>query len=785
MLQHYLLLSYRTFLRFKGSFFINLISLSTGLTCSILIYLWVQDELSVDKFHKKDSRLYQVVEKTQTNVLEAGERLPGRLAEALKAEIPEIETAIPVFRTNQGNGTTSSGDAYVKAKDWFVGQDFFTLFTYPLLQGDKDKVLQDKYGVAISDELARKLFNTTRNIVGKSIQWEKDDFSGTYLISGIFQKPPLHSTAQFDILFNFELKREKHTWANEWNSGNCFTYVLLKPGVDIGNVNAKISGFIKKKDPSTATALFIRPYSDKYLYNYENGVRAGGRIEYVRLFSIIALFILLIACINFMNLSTAKATRRMKEVGIKKAIGANRKVLVLQFLGESLAMAFVSLLLSLLFAFLFIPNFNDITGKNLSLYTEFSFIPTLVGITLITGFIAGSYPALYLSGFKSALVLKGKLPTSAGEAWIRKGLVVFQFTLSILLIVSVVIVYGQIQLIQTKNLGYTRDNIILFKKEGKLRSNLETFLQEVKSMPGVVNASNTWTDMTRADSYTNAIEWEGKSADDKLDFAGITGNYDLIETLGIQLSAGRTFSRKFASDSAAIILNEAALAITGLKDPIGKIIRLKRQDRQIIGVVKNFHFESLYEPMKPCLLVLDPTAANILVKIKEGRQKETLERIQKNYEAYNQGLPFEFTFLDESYQELYVAEQRVGVLSQYFACIAIVISCLGLFGLAAFTAERRRKEIDIRKVLGSGEWSIIRLLSGEFTRLVLISMLIALPMSYLLAKEWLNNFAFSIELEWWFFAGAGILALLIAWLTVGTQALKAARLNPIQILRDE
>jgi hypothetical protein len=394
-------------------------------------------------------------------------------------------------------------------------------------------------------------------------------------------------------------------------------------------------------------------------------------------------------------------------------------------------------------AVLLLPEFNAITGKHLSLHFSVNFILSVLVITLITGLLSGSYPAFYLSHFKPAMVLKGKLNTSFSVAWARKGLVVFQFAVSIILIVSVLVVYKQIEFIQTKNLGFDKDNIISFKSEGRLNENQETFLQEVKNMPGVVNATSFGHDLFGGHGGTSGLDWEGKRPDDNIQFGNLEVDYEWFETLDIEMAEGRTFSREFGSDSAKIIFNEAAIAAMGLKDPIGKTVNLWGQDKQIIGVTKNFHFESFYEEIKPCMMQCYPNGRNVLVKIQAGMERKTIERIGDFYREYNQGLPFDYQFLDQDYQELYAAEQRVAILSKYFAGIAILISCLGLFGLATFTAERRLKEIGIRKILGSSEFGIVHLLSGDFTKMVLIAIVIALPLSYFIAHRWLESFASS------------------------------------------
>jgi len=485
-----------------------------------------------------------------------------------------------------------------------------------------------------------------------------------------------------------------------------------------------------------------------------------------------------------MNLSTARAAHRLKEIGVKKAIGANRSTLMKQHLGESLLISFLSLAIAILIVGLLLPEFNEITGKHLVLTLNAKLMIPLFGIALVTGLISGSYPVLYLSGFKPADVLKGRLNTSFGDRLVRKGLVIFQFAISIIFIVSVLVVYRQITFIHDKNLGLNKDNLIRFLNEGKIAEHSDIFLAELKKIPGVINSSTFGENITDNGSSTSGITWEGKLSGD-IEFGNLEVDYDLIELFGFEMKEGRTFSRQFNMEASKIIFNETAIAAMGIKDPVGKTIRLWGEERQIIGVVKDFHFESLYEKVKPCFLRLSPGRHNILVRIKAGTEQETIQAIKKVYDVHSEGLPFEYRFVDEDYQLLYAAEQRVAVLSRYFAGMTIVISCLGLFGLAAFTSERRTKEISIRKVLGSSEFGIVYLLSGEFTKLVFTSTLIALPISYFMSAYWLNEFAFRIELKLWFFISAGMLALLIAWVTVGIQTIKAARINPVNNLRTE
>ncbi len=487
-----------------------------------------------------------------------------------------------------------------------------------------------------------------------------------------------------------------------------------------------------------------------------------------------------------MNLFTAKASTRMKEVGIKKAIGAERKSLIVQYLSESVIISLISLLAALLLVEIFLPQFNNITGKHLSLNYSSGIIFAFLSIAVVTGLLSGSYPAFYLSRFKPIAVLKGKLNMPGGELWLRKVLVVFQFSLSIIFIAAVFVIYKQINFIQTKNLGYNKNNVLTFDKEGKAAASEGTFLKELRKVPGVENASSINTNLMGSFNTTGGVSWQGKNPKDIVQFETIDCDYDLIKTLDIKIKEGRAFSRDYGSDDKNIIFNQAAIDFMGIKDPVGKSIRLWGQDRKIIGVVNNFNFESLHEKIKPLFFILNPDRTmKFMVRIKPGNERETINNIKRFYAGFNPGFVFDYKFLDKDYQELYESEERVSALSKYFGVLAILISCLGLLGLAAFTAQRRIKEIGIRKVLGASESAIIYLLSKDFTKLILISMIIALPLSYFIIKTWLNSFAYRIYLNPLYLLGAAVLTLIIAWITVGTQAIKAAMINPSQCLRDE
>jgi ABC-type antimicrobial peptide transport system permease subunit len=754
----------------------------------LLIHLWISDELSFDKYHEKDARLYQAMyhEQTSQSIKTSGQT-PYFLADALKKEIPEIEFAAvatpPLFFPDFA---IQANEKHQKAVGKFAEEDFFRIFSYSLLAGRPEEVLKDKNSVVISESLAKKLFNSIENSVGKPFNYSLLHLQNPVFISGVFKDIPANSSEHFDFILSFQVINDLMGFQNQaytWDRTDPFyTYVVLKDGADVNVVNSKLEGYISAKSKSSPFSLFLKPYSDGYLYgNYENGVPDGGRIDYVVLFSLVGIFILIIACINFINLSTAKARTRLKEIGIKKVVGANRRSLIVQYLSETMLLSSLSLLVAISVVYLILPEFNIITGKTLHVQVNYGWIVSLVGIVLITGLIAGIYPALYISGFHPSRILKGQLSSSFTEILVRKGLVIFQFTLSIIFIVSVWVVYQQTVFIQNKNLGYDKQNLVYFPADGNINGNASAFLDEVKKFHGVASASSMFGGVTGVNNgLPGFIEYGGK----KITMYGIGVNYDMLETLGIRIKQGRLFSRALDTEGDTLkwIFNEAAVRAIGEPNLVGKVI----SDREIIGIVKDFHFQSLREEVKPFAFRLEPNyTMDIWVRIQPGNESETIKFLKKTYAKFNPELTFTYSFLDQAYQAQYISEQRVAILAKYFAGLAIVISCLGLFGLAAFTAERRKKEIGIRKLLGSSEINIVYLLSTDFTRMVIIAMVIAMPLSYAAAREWLNTFAYAIDLQWWYFAGGGLIALVIAWITVGGLTIRAAASNPVESLKCE
>lgn len=795
MFKHNLLVSWRSFKKDRTTFLINLLGLSTGLACALLIFMWVQDELAMDKFHEKDDQLFQVLQKSgRPGDLMVGDWTPGPLAQALKEEFPEVEYATTVKQGSNYDGVITYRDKHIRAKPQYVEEDYLHMFTYPLLHGNPDQVLDDKYAVVISEELATKLFSSTREAVGKTVIWDKKagfgaDYGGPFTISGVLAKLPSNNTMDFDVLFNYAFFLDVSPSVGRWENNQASTLLTLREGADVHALDHKITSFIASKR-EYSTDYFLVKYSSQYLHGvYENGVQTGGRIQYVRLFSLISLLILLMASINFMNLSTAKASIRVKEIGVKKTLGAKRSQLIVQFITESLLISCLALVIATVIIGTLLPQFNFITGKSIQLQPNLNLLGYFLGITLLTGLFSSTYPALYLSRFKPIEVMQRRLRTALGELWVRKGLVILQFSISVVLIVSVVVIYQQMNFIQSKNIGYDRENILSLKKEGALEEDLERFLSEVRALPEVTTVSNSGNVLVGLENLSGGLYWDGREEDEQLMIDQFAVNFDFLETFGIKLSSGRSFSRDFGAEETKVILNEAAVRSMRLEEPIGKKVQFWRKQVEVIGVTEDFQYQSLYHTVRPCIFILFEEGENygdqIWVKIKAGQEHDAIRSIASLYDQFNPGHPFEYGFVDEEYQMLYESENKVAILSKYFALLAILISCLGLFGLALFSVERRKKEISVRKVLGATGIQIVGLLSSHYAKMLVLTLMIALPLSYWGAHTWLSSFAFRIEIEWWFFGLAVLATFVLIWISIGWQTIKAASLNPVENLSSE
>ncbi|RAI88444.1 ABC transporter permease [Algoriphagus yeomjeoni] len=786
MLRHQLTLAFRSFMKFKKFFAINLFGLAIGLTTVVLIMLWVKDELSINRYHEKIDRIYAVMTNHDNSggIVTIGVT-PGDMAEAMKAELSQVESAAGTSPFIDGvafeNGTTKMTGAGL-----FVDQDYFDIFDVDFLEGNPSQMMTGINSLAISETMATKLFGSPKEALGKSVKWQVFDFHNEVEVTGVYQDFGSMDVDKPDYFLSFSYFKQMLGDALHWDNYNASTYVLLSPNTDVAAFNDQIAGFIKAKAEGSNVSAFVQPYGDTYLYGtYEDGKVAGGRISYVKLFSAIAIFILIIACINFMNLTTARSMSRLKEIGVKKSMGASRGGLFGQFMVESFLLTFFALVLAVVATYLLQPFFNQVTSKTLSMSFQPELILILLGIWILTSFLAGIYPSIYLSKFKPVEVMKSNIKGSFGELLARKGLVVFQFAISLLLIIGISVIGKQMSFIQNQNLGYNQSQLLQINSSGINPNQLDSFLAELKKSPGVENASSLSHPLVGLNSSTIGLTWEGKNPDEQVKFENVSVNMGLIETMGFELVGGRSFSPEFGEEGSKIILNEAAVRTIGFEDPVGQLVNLWGEDKEVIGVVKDFNFESLRETVKPAFLKYDPGfAQRIMVRIRPQNQQEIIAGVNALF-VKQTAQPMDYTFMDADYQSLYASEQRVSKLAKYFGVMAIFLSCLGLFGLAAFTAEKRKKEIGVRKVMGASTVSILTLVSKDFVQLILLAILVAVPLAWYFANNWLQSYAYQTNLSWWIFAGSGILLVFIAVITVGVQAYKAASENPVNSLKSE
>jgi putative ABC transport system permease protein len=785
MLKNYFKIALRHITKNKGFSILNMLGLSLGLTCAILIMLWIQDEVSYNKFHKKYDVLHRVMEnQTYEGKIYTFGATPGLLASSMKAEIPEVKNA-----TRMGWGERwlfSLNDKPIYENGNYVDPDFFNMFSFDFIYGSPSKALLNDRSIVITEKMSRKFFGE-QNPVGKYL---KANDKNEFLITGVVKDPPLNSTIQFSWLASFKIFETENDWWQSWGNNSMQTFVELKPLTALANFNKKISKYIKSKNTDSNAEPVLLPMKDWRLRSaFEDGKQVGGRIEYVRLFGVIALILIVIACINFMNLATARSDQRSKEVGVRKVMGAQRSTLMTQFISESVVMSLVSTIVACLLVILFLPLFNDLVGKKLSLGLR---DPTqwiiLLSIALFCGIIAGSYPSIYLSSFKPISIFRGfRKNGSSAPALIRKGLVVTQFVISIIMIISTVVIYKQISHVKKRNLGFSKDNLLYVHQKGQINSKLKIIEEDLISTGVVSNAAGCNQTVIQIGNNTSGISWEGKDPTKDIlittDFVGS----DYINTIGMKLINGRDFYKNNDVDSTTVIVNETFAKLLNKKDPINAVIRWDTTDLTVIGVVKDFIFNDMYKPADPVVIFCYPKlTSNLFIRLKKGDDLEgSLAKIEKVLGKHNPGYPFEYNFLDEDFDKQFRSEMLVSKLSSLFAVITIVISCLGLFGLAAYTAERRTKEIGIRKVLGATVQNVISLLSKDFVKLVLIAVIIASPVAWYIMSQWLQDYAYRINIQWWVFVVAGSAALLIALFTVSFQAIKAAIANPVKSLRAE
>jgi putative ABC transport system permease protein len=811
MFSHFLFVAFRHALRNRTFSIINIAGLVLGMTCCLFIYLWVRDERAVDNFHDRGENLYNIYQTVEVNGQVGGsytspithnKDIASMMLADIKLAVPEI-THVNFYATGYEKPwgrpeTFRVGDKMYKLEGSRATPDFFVMFNYPLIAGNVKTALRDASSIALSRHMAQLFFNSPQEAIGKSIRYEnRIDFT----VTAVFEDVTPQSSLKFDFLINWE----SHLTRLEWATAIVLTTLELDPRADIHAVEKKLNTFLAARLDKTKpekVSLGLQPFRDMYLYSaFEAGKPAGGRVAYVRIFSGVAVFILIIACINFMNLSTARSARRAKEIGVRKVIGSSRGYLMLQFFGESILLAFFALLFSLVMTQLLLPYFNIFTGKHITspLLNPICWI-FFTGLMLVTGIIAGSYPALFLSSLQPVRVLRGLLAFSGGASGLRKGLVCFQFILSIGLLIATMVITGQTHYAQNRNLGYDRENIVYIRTEGDINAKYAQLKARALQMPGIEmvdkcgeipQAMNFVVDvpndgLQETTDGEDAISWEGKTT--SVPFTPMSVGYDFPKLMRLKIVEGRDFSRDVATDSAdAFLVNEEAVKAMGMKDPIGQWIKAWKKKGHIIGVIKDYNTNSLHQPIHP--LIIDVKEYEywgiILFRIEPGKTKEALNSIATVCKEINPNFPVAFQFMDDEYNKLYQSEQVVSRLTNVFAALGISISCLGLLGLVIFSAEQKTKEIGIRKVLGATVANIVNLLSKDFLKLVLISFIIAAPIAGLLMKYWLAGFAYRIPLSWWIFALAGGLVLLVAFITVAVQAIHAAMSNPVRSLRSE
>jgi len=787
MLRNYLIIAWRNLTRKKSFSFINITGLSIGMAAAILILLWIQHEMSFDRFFKNQDRLYEVWNRfKQDGKVGCWNNTPKPMAEAIQSDYPEVESTTRVDFVPPSQ--FSFNDKKISARGNVVDSNFFKVLSFPLIKDNTVTPLDDPYSVVLTESFAKKLFGDD-DPIGKIVKIDNRD---NFTVTAILKDRPNNTRFEFEFLIPFAYLR-LNGWddAGNWGNNSTKTFVLLKSSSSLASIEPKIKTLRKKydkNDPNIET--FLYPVSRNHLYgNFENGLESGGRIEIVRLFAIIAIFILLIACINFMNLSTARSEKRAKEVGIRKVVGAQKGSLIGQFLGESIMFTLIAGILALFIVQISLPSFNQLVGKKLELdFGNINFWLAGLSFVVFTGILAGSYPALYLSSFRPVAVIKGTFKAVNALITPRKVLVVGQFTFAILLIIATIVVRQQMKNAQDRQVGYSRDNLVYHFMEGEVEKNYGLIKRELLTSGTAVSVTKTSSPITEGWSNSWGIEWQGKDPQDKRVIERFIADDAFVRTTGLQLVAGRDFDlSQYPTDSSAGLLNESAVKLMGFKDPIGQIVNDMGKEWHIVGVVKDFILNSPYHPTEPMFIAGAKAWFNV-IHIKLNNKNSTEKNVvamKEIFKKYNPNYEFNYRFTDEEYAKKFGDEQRTATLATLFAILTIIISCLGLFGLASYMAENRTREIGIRKVLGASVTTITRLLSIDFLKLVVIAFVIAAPLGFWAMYSWLQEFPYRITIGWWVFALAGLIAVFIALATVSFQAIKAALGNPVKSLRSE
>ncbi|HEY5462179.1 MAG TPA: ABC transporter permease [Hanamia sp.] len=790
MIKNFFKTTARSLWKNKGYSFLNIFGLAIGITCAALIFLWVEDEVSFNHNFAKRDYLYHVMQNEKNDAgINTNGSTPGPLAAALKADIPGI--------VNSGRLSWAMdelavlGDKSIKVNGMYADPSVLAMYKLPFIYGNESSALNNPNDIVISESMSQKFFGNN-NPVGKIIKMnEKGAYSvdGLYTVSGVFKDLPANCYYHFQWLSPYTTWEDANTWLKPWNNNLTETIVELAPTANPASINKKLKNYLSTKVDGSTNQCFLFSMNDWHLRsNFVNGVQEGGNIKYVKLFSIIALIILLIACINFMNLATARSEQRAKEVGVLKVMGADRKRLIGKFISESLLMSFIAVLLAVALLYLVIPYYNELVEKQLSvnLFNPLHFV-CLLAVGLMAGLIAGSYPAFYLSSFNPIKVLKGvKLKSSAGVIFIRKGLVIAQFTASVVLIISTIIVYRQVQHIKDRDLGYNKNNLIYMDLQGNMKDHFSEIKNSLIATGYVENAAISLHDALNIYSYGDGYNWQGKDPNSKLPIHSNVVSSEYLSTMNMKLVAGRDFYADNA-DSTNVIINQSMATLMGKEGKIGGIITNGRYKETIVGIIKDFIYNDVYGKSSPLVFFNGSNSATVMaVRFKPNvNLSQALEKTGDVMKKENPGFPFEFKFADKDFDAMFSSETLIGKLAGVFSMLAIFISCLGLFGLAAYTAERRTKEIGIRKVLGASVTGLTGLLAKEFLQLVTLSCIIAFPVAWWFMKGWLQDFAYRTTIQWWMFALTGLSALLIALITVSFQAIKAAIANPVDSLRSE
>lgn len=786
MIKNYFKIAWRNLWKNKTTSFINLFGLAIGMAGVILISTWVQNELSFEQYHANKENLYKVYNRSiGPGEISTWDVTSGPMGKALEKDFPEVKNTARIYWST--DRLFNYGDKNIKAKGNEVDKPFLTMFTFPLLAGDAIHALDDIHSIVLTESLAKNIFGK-EDPINKIVKLDNKE---SYKVTGVLKNLPNNTEFDFDYLISLTPETEETYGGKSWDANTFYTYVQLQPNTDLVKFNNKIKNEIVRYSPEAQAEIFLYPVSKWHLYSrFENGKVAGGRIEVVHLLMLIGGLILLIACINFMNLSTAQSQKRAKEVGVRKVIGAGKGGLISQFLCESILVAFMAGLIALIIVQLSLTSFNNLIEKSLSInYSNPVLWISLVGFVLFTGLLAGSYPAFFLSSFSPVKVLKGSFKGTKNLFNPRKILVVLQFSVAIVLVISTLVIYKQIQFVQSRDNGYNVNNLVEVPIEGDVEKNYDLIKTDLINSGAVTAMSKTGFGVTLDGSTAGGYKWDGMDKElANLSFSIYRTGGDFIKTMGMKLEGGRDIDfTHYAGDSSSVMINEMAVKKMGIKDPVGKIIRSGDKPMTIVGVFKDFIIGSPYSEVRPMLVLgYKKFNFNSVLRLSDHNSvAKNLSTAENIFKKYNPAYPFTYKFVDQEYAQKFKDEQQTGSLAALFAGLTIFISCLGLFGLAAYMAENRSKEIGIRKVLGASVTGIARMLSREFVLLVIISIVIATPLAWLFMNKWLQDFPYRIEITWEIFLVAGLIAILVAVLTVSFQAIRAAIANPVKSLRNE